>query len=344
WPTFELADLTEEQSDQFITAWYRQLATNNQVRNADDLSTRLQRAVRRPDLRHLAGNPLLLTVMAIVHTKQGILPDARALLYDDIVDLLLWRWEAIKLEKPDGEETDWHLLLSEAVLSDIDVKKKLWELAFTVHGQSQFDNADAADQRDITVATADISESDLLDTLRELHPEGSWDWAADMVEIMKRRAGLLVESRPKVYRFPHRTFQEHLAACHLSTQPNFAAEAVKLAASGAFWREVILLAVGRMVHTYSIEPPLFFVGELCPSITGSAPTDDATWRNIWLAGECLLEIGIPRAQRHRTGKELVAHVQQRLVDLIHTEQLAPRERAEAGAVLSALGDPRDLDE
>jgi len=81
---------------------------------------------------------------------------------------------------------------------------------------------------------------------------------------------------------------------------------------------------------------------------GEAPKPDdlaaTNWRNIWLAGECLLEIGIPRAQRHRTGKELVARVQQRLIDLVHTEQLTPRERAEAGKVLSALGDPRDLDE
>ncbi len=27
------------------------------------------------------------------------MPDARALLYEDVVDLLLWRWEAVKLEK-----------------------------------------------------------------------------------------------------------------------------------------------------------------------------------------------------------------------------------------------------
>lgn len=99
--------------------------------------------------------------MAIVQTTKGVLPDVRALLYDDIVELLLWRWEAIKLEKPDGEATDWHQLLSAAVLSDIDVKQKLWELAFTVHTQA----ADGAN------ATADISEADLLDMLRQLHPK-----------------------------------------------------------------------------------------------------------------------------------------------------------------------------
>jgi formylglycine-generating enzyme required for sulfatase activity len=338
WPSFELAHLTDEQIDWFTTAWYEQLAANKQVRNAADLTTRLQRAIRRPDLRPLAGNPLLLTVMAIVQTTKGVLPDARALLYDDIVELLLWRWEAIKLEKPDGEATDWHALLSAAVLSDIDVKQKLWELAFTVHAQGQ-SGAESAN------ATADISEADLLDSLRQLHPDGSWDWAADMVEIMKRRAGLLIESRPKVYRFPHRTFQEHLAACHLSTRPNFTEAALALAQAGAYWREVLLLATGRLVHSGSIEPPLVLIGELCPAV-GSviAPDDTATWRNIWLAGDCLVEVGLIRAGRHRTGKELTERVRQQLTRLITEERLSPRERAGVGSTLSSIGDERDLEE
>jgi len=338
WPSFELAHLTEEQIDWFTTAWYQQLAANKQVRSATDLTTRLQRAVRRPDLRPLAGNPLLLTVMAIVQTTKGVLPDARALLYDDIVELLLWRWEAIKLEKPNGEATDWHQLLSAAVLSDIDVKQKLWELAFRVHvqGQSGVDGGNA---------TADINEADLLDSLRQLHPEESWDWAASMVEIMKRRAGLLIESRPKVYRFPHRTFQEHLAACHLSTRPNFTEEALTLAQAGAYWREVLLLAVGRLVHSGNIEPPLFLIGELCPTSATAIAADDATtWRNVWLAGECLVEVGLPRANRHRTGKELIERVRQQLTTLITGERLSPRERAAAGSVLSTIGDERDLTE
>lgn len=237
-----------------------------------------------------------------------------------------------------GEATDWHQLLSAAVLGDIDVKQKLWELAFTVHEQGQ-SGADSAN------ATTDISEADLLESLRHLHPEGSWDWAADMVEIMKRRAGLLIESRPKVYRFPHRTFQEHLAACHLSTRPNFTEAALALAQTGAYWREVLLLAVGRLVHNGSIEPPLVLIGELCPAVnTDIAPDDTATWRNIWLAGECLVEVGLTRASRHRTGKELTERVRRQLTALLTGERLSPRERAAAGSVLSTIGDERNLEE
>ena len=58
-----------------------------------------------------------------------------------------------------------------------------------------------------------------------------------MVEVMKLRAGLLIERAPEVYTFPHRTFQEYLAGAHLSTEPHFAQRASRLMTDGPFWRE-----------------------------------------------------------------------------------------------------------
>lgn len=97
-------------------------------------------------------------------------------------------------------------------------------------------------------STADITESELLTTLRELHPTRSLDWAERLVQIIQLWAGLLVEKRPKLFGFPHRTFQEYLAACHLSSQRDFVQQAQALAAKHQSWHEVILLAVGYLVH------------------------------------------------------------------------------------------------
>ena len=135
WPIFELAKLDEEQVDRFIRAWYSQLAAMDVVKNAQMRSTKLSQAVRRPDLWRLARNPLLLTVMALVHTHKGELPEARALLYEDVVDLLLWRWEAIKLDDRGGEDTSWRQLLRAAQLNDIDIKQTMWKLAYDTHSQ-----------------------------------------------------------------------------------------------------------------------------------------------------------------------------------------------------------------
>lgn len=322
------------------------------VSNPDGLSEKLKNAVNRPDLQRMARNPLLLTVMAVVHANKGELPDARSLLYENVVDLLLFKWETVKLNGGEEEETDWRILLKEAGLNDIDIKGVLWEIAFNAHGGIK--------ERD-GEATADIPEHTLHSSLRKLHPDRSLDWADKMLRIMKLRAGLLLENRPAIgaspqrtphevsetlpdrpaiYGFPHRTFEEYLAACHLCTMSDFTGKAVELAGEGAFWREVILLAVGRLVHQgVGIEKPLFLVSELCPE-KAPAMEDDRGWHNAWMAGQCLIEIGLERAGRREFGRTLIERLRERLVELVSGGLLKPRERADAGVVLGRLGDGR----
>ncbi len=77
---YTLADLDEDQIDQFIRAWYAALTNRNWLnpgeakRKQDDL---LQ-ARHRSDLLPLCQIPLLLTLMASLHTNRGRLPDDRA--------------------------------------------------------------------------------------------------------------------------------------------------------------------------------------------------------------------------------------------------------------------------
>jgi len=336
WSSFELAKLNEEQIDGFICSWYNQLAALRVVQNAELASAKLSNAVRNLNLFQLARSPLLLTVMALVHTHKGELPTARAVLYEDVVDLLLWRWEATKLDEQNKTKTGWRELLYGAGLNDIDLKQVLWQLAFYAHDQNHADT-----EQDNTVG---IAELEILNALRVLHPNHSWDWAASLVHIMKLRAGLLLEKKPNVYHFPHRTFQEYLAGCYLSGQPDFTEKVIELAKRGPFWRDVILLAVGRLVHLNGdIAKPLVLVSELCPE---DAPEleDTAGWRNVWLASSCLCEIGLNRLARRRLGPLLIERARQQLETLVTHDQLEPRERAEAGSILSTIGDPRKFDE
>ena len=237
-PAFELAPFTEEKITRFIAAWYHELADLGAVRLAEveTLIARLQAAVQRPDIARLAPNPLLLTVMALVHAYRGRLPEARALLYEECTDLLLWRWEGLKAEGREAETAGLRRLLAEADLQDVDLKRTLWALAFAAH-QGDGDNQEEG-------ATADIAEATLWRALRQLHPSQSLDWADKVVKQIKERAGLLVEREPGIYTFPHRTFQEYLAGSHLSVQADFPQQAVARTGEAAFWREVVLLAVG----------------------------------------------------------------------------------------------------
>ena len=329
--TFELAPFSEPKIEQFIEAWYAELAHLGAVRaeDAPRLTQDLKDAVRRSDIRRMAPNPLLLTVMALLHAHRGHLPGARALVYEECTALLLWRWDEGKAELPGLRR-----LLGEAELQDVDLERVLWALAFDAQAEGGWDDDGEGDG-----ATADIAEADLLRALRELHPKRSWDWAAAVVDHIQGRAGLLIEREPEVYTFPHRTFQEYLAACHLSVQEDFVQHAAGLVEEAASWREVMLLAVGREVYVRkSPLQPLALVEELCPQ---ECPEDDGVWLRTWRAGEVLEEAGFRRVeQQGKWGRGLLRRVQGRLARLVEDGHLTPRERLEAGDLLGRMDDPR----
>ncbi len=330
-PVFELASFDASKRDDFIVAWYNDLCRIHVVQSVEEaqrLTRRLQQAIKRPDLRQLAGNPLLLTVMALVNTHKGRLPDARALLYEETVDLLLWRWEEVK---GIGEQKQTRLqeLLHEVGRADIDLKKVLWQVAYDAHRKSEGSEDDSL---------ADISEWELLKSFAALHPTDSKDWAQQLINIMKMRAGLLLEREPGVYFFPHRTFQEYLAGAYLSSLPDFSTKISQWLEKDTFWREAVLLGVGRLVYQVLDDTKaLALVAELCPDkIVDSEPG----WRKVWIAGEVLLEIGRARFKDSGLGREMAERVRHRLVDLLGNGALNSRERVSAGNVLSSLGDPR----
>jgi formylglycine-generating enzyme required for sulfatase activity/energy-coupling factor transporter ATP-binding protein EcfA2 len=331
-PVFTLAPFDDGKIDRFIAAWYHELTEKGTVNaeERDGLTLRLQGAVRRPDLHGMAGNPLLLTVMALVHTHKGRLPDARAVLYEDTVDLLLSRWDEQKQANKQARP-GLGKLLDSAGRGEIDLKRVLWTLAFNAHEQG--DNGDGQ--------LADIPEASLQKALSSLNKdaEGKPDlnWARDLLDIMKLRAGLLIERLPGVFTFPHRTFQEFLAGVYLTSEGDFARNAASLADDMARWREVILLAVGFLLHRQGdTSRPLALAGELCPE----QPEDqENAWRRAWLAGEVLAELG-SRTADSQLGLDLYNRVSRRLLDLVTQAKLPAKERGFVGDVLARLGDPR----
>ena len=328
--TCTLAPFTAEQIDAFIAGWHVELARLGSIApGAVDGATRhLQAAVRRPDLWRLASNPLLLTVITLVHTHKGRLPEARALLYKEAVEILLWRWDQVRV-LGDTEPPRLQQLLTQANSTVGNLQSTLERLAFEAHQAGGTGDAEGV---------ADIGETQLSRALAELHPAGSWDWAREAIDVIKQRAGLLLERAPGVYTFPHRTFQEYLAGAHLATEPDFAQQAAQLATQGAFWREVILLAAGHLTHVNRMTSgPLALIAELCPA---QAVETDVVWRQTWLAGDVLLEMGQQHVRTSTLGRELDERVRQRLVALLRSGSLGSVERAAAGNTLGSLGDPR----
>jgi predicted NACHT family NTPase len=245
-----LAPFDERQQDTFIETWYRELARRGRLAESDaqDRAQQLQGAIRRQDLAGLAQRPLLLTVMALLHSFRGQLPEDRTELYADAVDLLLRRWE-----RRVGREVGLLEQLALPGLKASDLEAGLYDVAFRAHSVMGEQGG-----------TADIDEGDLRKWLSP-YLGGSWDKAGDFVAYIRERAGLLVRHKTEAYTFPHRTFQEFMAACHLVGRTDYVTEAARLVrADPARWREVFILAAGHAARIHRLGSAIASVNALCP--------------------------------------------------------------------------------
>lgn len=327
----ELLPLGAGQIKRFVSRWYAHLVALQRLK-AEDAKGRallLRDAIfSQPRLEELAERPLLLTLMASLHAwRGGDLPDRRERLYAEAVDLLLYLWEQRRLSK--REDGTFELLqpsVAEYLDSDREAVRKLLErLAYEVH----------AAQPDLT-GTADIAESALRDGLMDLsaNPDAK---PKRLVEYLRDRAGLLTARGAGVYSFVHRSFQEYLAACHL-TRHGYPVKIAELArGTPDRWREVALLAGAKAgVGTD------FAVWSLVDALCYREPTEAGSIEDEWgalLAGQLLLESGDLKAvsDANRAKLERVRHWLPRV--MIGTRRVA-RERILAGDTLAMLGDPR----
>lgn len=231
-----LAPFTLGQIRHFVERWYEHISELRglNLENARGRAELLKQAVLGNErLRALAERPLLLTLMASLHAwRGGTLPEKREELYADTVDLLLDWWESPKVVKnAHGQAVMLEPSLGEWLAVDRDgVRHMLNELAYQAHHR----------QPELT-GTADIAEETLVAGMLRLSRNPDLK-PARLVEYLSNRAGLLLPRGVGVYTFPHRTFQEYLAACHLTDTdyPDLVAELARQ--EPLRWREVALLA------------------------------------------------------------------------------------------------------
>jgi formylglycine-generating enzyme required for sulfatase activity len=119
-----------------------------------------------------------------------------------------------------------------------ELRASLAGLAHRAHAASVRSDGRAA-------GAAPVQEHELLYCLKAL--AGGLDAALEFIDYIRTRAGLLVLRDDGTYVFPHRTFQEYLAAAHLLTRDDFAEALVELVRGDfTWWREVFFLAAASL--------------------------------------------------------------------------------------------------
>ena len=167
--------------------------------------------------------------------------------------------------------------------------------------------------------------------------------AGIFVNYTKERAHLLVfkGSKPEpVYTFPHRTFQEFLAARYLLTNRKERKRVAELASIGAPWREVLNLAVGYRVFEEKDDEAALELIEGVMTNEIPAIKDLNAWHRVWLAGEMAAIMEPHRLQEVEGGAEILVVLSEQLAALLTAGALTPQQRAEAGEALAVLGDQR----
>ena len=213
---------TAEQVQLFLDRWY--LAAEQHATGASGAAAR--RAVRmrahesaarlgallrdHPALYDLAVNPLLLTMIATAHRYRGALPGSRADLYGEICQVLVSR----RVQAKDLPE-----------LLPWPAKQAL--LAALAHQMMRDHVSELPGDRVI----------EILEPRLERFP-ASVTGEAFLGDIALN--GLLVEAAPGRWAFTHLTFQEYLAARHVSATPDLVKGLVDNVGD-PWWHETILL-------------------------------------------------------------------------------------------------------
>lgn len=171
-----LAALRPEQVGQFIHAWYNAQAGLGRMDSgrAANRASDLEEAALSDDLRGLSSNPMLLTVMAIVHQRNVRLPPERVRLYAQVIDVMLSRWQQHKGIRVSDR-------LAEVLRDGRRLRAYLERLAYQVHG------AQAAQGEG-----SSLLRTNLLGMLEGLDYLGELNLAGEFLDYVDQSAGLLV--------------------------------------------------------------------------------------------------------------------------------------------------------
>jgi predicted NACHT family NTPase len=200
---FFVNDLTDEQVNVFIDSWYSAVELNTVVGRLEDegeaerkarerraslRANELKQALRENvGIRGLATNPMLLSIIALVHRSLATLPKERSKLYAECSKILLEQWDISRGIRVD--DTNLKLDQKEAIMRRLAIAFHTGEIGEKGGGRE---------------ANRDEVQSILAEILPALGK--SREDAARLLQRIIERSGVITERQRKVLAFAHLTF------------------------------------------------------------------------------------------------------------------------------------------
>jgi formylglycine-generating enzyme required for sulfatase activity/DNA polymerase III delta prime subunit len=309
-----LADFGRKEVEEFVAEWSRTLfrvppaeTEGAEAEAAAKHERELLAAIQaHPHVRPLTANPLLLTILAVVHWNRKKLPEQRADLYDAAVDYLL----ESRTQQSRYESTlrrDCLMAVARALFEDPQgVRKTLGR------------------------AEAAAAVAPLLG-LKEAKA------AVPFIEDEELHSGILVSRIEGEVEFWHPTFGEYLAALGLAWEPDYW-ERIGGRLFEERWNEVVLLLAGCR-RRLGLRHASDFIGRIL-SMDASLP---ALARQVGLVGRILRDI-LPAGGDPAQGTGYDEARRQVLAIFEQGSDVEEKVRVEVGEALGQAGDPRIADD
>lgn len=304
---FTISPFADEDIRRFAEKWYAALGV------PDDAKQLVQAIQENPSVRRLAANPLLLTVIALIHWRGGTkLPHQRAKLYSQAAETLVDQWMSQRRVNPEG----WDVHETLQVL----LPATAWHLHSTTSsgliGEQELHNL-------------------LVETLQQHDPRLSENAAHSRASQFRRNvsefSGIFLErgldqDGRGLYGFLHLTFEEYFAAVHLADKWAREGKSVlKPLLHDPRWSEPILLTAGLLSESSQYRATQF----VKTILSAQSEYENILHRDLLLAVRCL-------GDDVRVDAELRRTISRRLLKIYFDSQSPPALREDIGQVFAQL--------
>ena len=299
----ELSPLAIPQEvEEFLIRWFSayeieynpDLSTEVTLRRSRERVHQLMTDIMRTEsVQRLAMNPLLLTILAMIHEMGTRLPEQRVKLYETVVKTMVENWRQAQTR---------HVSSIYSLLPLSKIHELLSSLAYWLH-ENQPGGA----------MSIDDWRSQIINILSEDEDDDRTQSQLNVaVELFLRHAreelGLLTERSPGMIGFFHLTLEEYLAAVEIARQEtDKRREMIEKHWSNPRWQEVILLTAGQLM-LFTSKALDTFINELRLLETDNTKLSG---RPVVLAGKAIVDVGPENFKR-----KLLRDVQEDLVEIM----------------------------